>query len=526
MRLRWIAWLLAGGLALVAALAAAAESAQLAGRASYRERIALPPEAVFEAVLEKVGGGDAPAVEIGRVTLKDPGVPPFAFEIPYDRAAIEPGGRYAVRARVTVEGALVFMSEAAQPVLTGAPGDLEIEMRMAAAPAAEAADAEPAIGAHGLRLPATFLGELPCADCPGVRYRLNLWPDQAFFLRRAWEGKDYREDRIGRWSVDPARRVLTLDDGERLTSFEILGPTRLRPLDADGAPLAPEGGHELAAAEEVEPIGVSLQLRGMVTYLADAARFTECLTGRDYPIAMEGDYAALEHAYLAAGTEPGSPLMASFDGAILDLPAAEGEDTEPTVQVERFIGVWPGDSCERPAADAEPDQHLLEDPAPRRRRHRRRRGAARAEPGAAPGAGELRRHGRLQPDRRRLHPRGRAAELRRGGGDADGLPAAARRLGAAAGAGAGRGAHLAGGRAGAGALRRGRGAGGAVPGGVSALRGPGQASGFSPASMAARRGSRKGGSASPSPRVASGSSTVKPGPSVAISKRMPFGSRK
>ena len=237
-------------------------------------------------------------------------------------------------------------------MLTGAPGDLEIEMRMAAAPAAEAAQAEPAIGAHGLRLPATFLGELPCADCPGVRYRLNLWPDQAFFLRRAWEGKDYREDRIGRWSVDPARRVLTLDDGERRTDFQILGPTRLRPLDPDGAPVAPEGGHELAAAEAVEPIGVSLQLRGMVTYLADAARFTECLTGRDYPVAMEGDYAALEHAYLAAGTEPGSPLMASFDGAILDLPAAEGEDTEPTVQVERFIGVWPGDSCERPAADA------------------------------------------------------------------------------------------------------------------------------------------------------------------------------
>ena len=50
--------------------------------------------------------------------------------------------------------------------------------------------------------------------------------------------------------------------------------------------------------------------------------------------------------------------------------------------------------------------------------------------------------------------------------------------------------------------------------------------GFSPASISARRGSRNGGSASFSPSVAIGSSVAKPGPSVAISNRMPLGSRK
>ena len=44
----------------------------------------------------------------------------------------------------------------------------------------------------------------------------------------------------------------------------------------------------------------------MLTYVADAARFTECLTGRDYPLVSdEGDYEALEHAYLAAGRRGG-----------------------------------------------------------------------------------------------------------------------------------------------------------------------------------------------------------------------------
>ena len=50
--------------------------------------------------------------------------------------------------------------------------------------------------------------------------------------------------------------------------------------------------------------------------------------------------------------------------------------------------------------------------------------------------------------------------------------------------------------------------------------------GLRPASICRRLPSRKGGSESFSPRVASGSSVAKPGPSVAISNRMPFGSRK
>jgi len=51
-------------------------------------------------------------------------------------------------------------------------------------------------------------------------------------------------------------------------------------------------------------------------------------------------------------------------------------------------------------------------------------------------------------------------------------------------------------------------------------------SGSSLATISARRGSRNGGRASFSPRLASSSSTAKPGSSEAISKRMPFGSRK
>src|SRR5215203_3125657 len=54
----------------------------------------------------------------------------------------------------------------------------------------------------------------------------------------------------------------------------------------------------------------------------------------------------------------------------------------------------------------------------------------------------------------------------------------------------------------------------------------GLTTGRSLGSTSSRRCSKSGGSESFSPRLSTGSSTVKPGPSVAISKSTPLGSRK
>ena len=87
-------------------------------------------------------------------------------------------------------------------------------------------------------------------------------------------------------------------------------------------------------------------------YFADAAVFVECLTGRSYPIAMEGDYLALERAYSKAVASPGALLFVTFDGSIVDRPKMEGDGTEPAIVVRRFVGTWPGHACERSRADS------------------------------------------------------------------------------------------------------------------------------------------------------------------------------
>lgn len=98
------------------------------GTATYRERIALPPDAVFEAVLQDVSQADAPAVELGRARLEPAGLPPFKFEIACDDGALRQGRRYAVRASVTQQGRLLFTTDRLYPVLDGRNAPLTLRL--------------------------------------------------------------------------------------------------------------------------------------------------------------------------------------------------------------------------------------------------------------------------------------------------------------------------------------------------------------------------------------------------------------
>lgn len=123
-------------LALVLTLAMAAvnaessagdERAVVRGQASYRERVALLPGAVFEGTLEDVSCADAPAVVLGTVRLEDVNRVPIRFEISFDPRQIDERHAYAVRARIHAGGRLAFTSDRAYPVLTRGHGD-EVEL--------------------------------------------------------------------------------------------------------------------------------------------------------------------------------------------------------------------------------------------------------------------------------------------------------------------------------------------------------------------------------------------------------------
>lgn len=98
----------------------------LEGTATYRERIALPPDALFEVELLDVSRADAPAVVLGRSKLDPAGQPPFRFEIVYDDDAVRLGRRYTVRANVKQRGRLLFTTDRVYPVLEGRNAPLSV----------------------------------------------------------------------------------------------------------------------------------------------------------------------------------------------------------------------------------------------------------------------------------------------------------------------------------------------------------------------------------------------------------------
>jgi putative lipoprotein len=94
----------------------------IAGVATYRERIAMPKDAVFEATLSDVSKMDTAAETIGTATMENPGNPPYHFSITYDPRRIVENHSYAVRATIKIGGRLAFTSDTSYPVITNGNG--------------------------------------------------------------------------------------------------------------------------------------------------------------------------------------------------------------------------------------------------------------------------------------------------------------------------------------------------------------------------------------------------------------------
>ncbi|UVC14034.1 YbaY family lipoprotein [Mesorhizobium onobrychidis] len=117
------------GILVVPALSVAAEKT-LKGEVIYRERIALPPNAVLSVQLADVSLTDAPAAVIGEHKVAPAGQVPIKFEISFDPQVIRPDTTYALQARITVDDRLLFTSGMSHQVdpLSDAPQTIMLKM--------------------------------------------------------------------------------------------------------------------------------------------------------------------------------------------------------------------------------------------------------------------------------------------------------------------------------------------------------------------------------------------------------------
>lgn len=124
--MKYLARLIGATLALFAIMSPVqAADGELELSVTYRERIALPPDAQLEVQLLDVSPADAAARRIASQRVVMTSVP-MSVVLPYDPAIIEDGALYAVVADIWSGDSRIFRTLQSHPVFTGADGPVEL----------------------------------------------------------------------------------------------------------------------------------------------------------------------------------------------------------------------------------------------------------------------------------------------------------------------------------------------------------------------------------------------------------------
>ncbi|ELP5869646.1 copper resistance protein NlpE [Escherichia coli] len=154
---------------------------------------------------------------------------------------------------------------------------------------AEVDTLSPAQAAELKPMPQSWRGVLPCADCEGIETSLFLEKD-------------------GTWARTADKLVLTDSKGEK--SYYRAKGDALEMLDREGNPIESQFNYTLEPAQSSLPM-TPMTLRGMYFYMADAATFTDCATGKRFMVANNAE---LERSYLAARGHSEKPVLLSVEG--------------------------------------------------------------------------------------------------------------------------------------------------------------------------------------------------------------------
>jgi putative lipoprotein len=120
-----------GAIVLIAwALGAFRMQAAVTGTVTYRERIALPADAVVNVQLQDVSLADAPAMVVGVQVIETEGKQvPIPYKVEYDSDAIVENHSYAVRAEIRDgTGKLLFTTTSVHPVITRGNPTKDVEI--------------------------------------------------------------------------------------------------------------------------------------------------------------------------------------------------------------------------------------------------------------------------------------------------------------------------------------------------------------------------------------------------------------
>ncbi|CNH48967.1 envelope stress response activation lipoprotein NlpE [Yersinia pekkanenii] len=180
----------------------------------------------------------------------------------------------------------------------------------------------------------SYQGVLPCADCSGLDTSLFLDSDGTFILKEIYRGVTHPDDssdgdqafaEYGKWARTADKLVLTNGRGEK-RYFRPVGKNLVM-LDQQGLPIISTLNYQLAPGDQPLP-KTPMPLSGMYKYFADAAVFTDCATGKTFPVENN---IALEKGYLSTRKNAGEPVFLTLNGHFDVRPSMDEGQSDKTL---------------------------------------------------------------------------------------------------------------------------------------------------------------------------------------------------
>ena len=187
----------------------------------------------------------------------------------------------------------------------------------------------------------SWRGILPCADCEGIETSLFLEKDGTWVMNERYQGVDEPSSfaSYGTWARTADKLVLTDSKGEK--SYYRAKGEALEMLDREGNPIESQFNYTLQPVSASLPV-TPMPMRGMYFYMADAAIFTDCATGKRMPVANN---AQLERDYLAARAENGQSVLLTLEAHFtLESNPDTGEKVK-TLMADKDAKFIPGKAC-------------------------------------------------------------------------------------------------------------------------------------------------------------------------------------
>ncbi|MCX8958025.1 YbaY family lipoprotein [Erwinia psidii] len=90
----------------------------VSGSVYIRQKVALPPDAALTVTLSDASLANAPSKVISQRAVRTDGKQaPFSFILPYNPTDIQPNARILLSAAITVNGKIIFITDAVKPVI-------------------------------------------------------------------------------------------------------------------------------------------------------------------------------------------------------------------------------------------------------------------------------------------------------------------------------------------------------------------------------------------------------------------------